>query len=343
MLTAASRHMLSISNELILAGDIGGTKCNLALFQPNGARLEVVFQRRYPTRDYTSFDAILRDFRGHAEAAIGSASPKKVVAAGFGSAGAVVEGRFHAANLPWVLDGASLVQTLGIQSLLLLNDLEATAYSLDHLPPSELLVLNEGVPQPQGARALIAAGTGLGEAFLFWEGNRYHVAPSEGGQAGFAPRTESELELLRFLRKRLSHVSAEEVLAGRSFAAIHEFLDASVRHASFMLDPGDAAQEITQNALAGSCSVCAQTVDVWISAYGAEAGNLAIRTLAFGGIYVAGGIAIRVLPKLKTGDFVTAFCDKGNMAAVLSRIPIYVVLNESAPLWGAAYRAFETL
>ena len=333
-------------NDLILAGDIGGTKCNLALFEPNGARLEILFQRRYATRDYASFDVMLRDFRAHAESAIAGASAKKITAAGFGSAGAVVDGRFHSANLPWVLDRKPLARTLGFESIVLLNDLEATAHSLDHLPTGELLVLNEGVPKSRAARALIAAGTGLGEAFLFWEGQRYHVAPSEGGQAGFAPGTDREIELLRFLRKRAPHVSIEEVLSGRGFAAIHEFLDRSVQHASFDsrrrdTEAADAAQEITQNALAGSCPVCVEAVDTWISAYGAEAGNLALRTLAFGGVYIAGGIALRVLPKMKTGTFVAAFCDKGNMATVLARIPIYVVLNESAPLWGAAYRALE--
>jgi len=329
--------------RLILAGDIGGTKCNLALLEPDDASLRIAFERRYPTREFASFDAMLRDFRQHSASAIGVTSTKKIVAAGFGSAGAFVDGRFHAANLPWVLDAVPLARALALESVLLLNDLEATAHSLDHLPASELVALNEGIPQPGAARALIAAGTGLGEAFLFWDGNRYHVAPSEGGQAGFAPRTDREIELLRFLRKRVSHVSAEEVLSGRGFAAIHEFLNASVRHTSFALGPGEAAQEITQNALSGSCAVCSEAVDLWISGYGAEAGDLAVRSLAFGGVYIAGGIAVRVLPKLKSGNFVAAFCDKGSMATVLARIPIYVLLNESAPLWGAAYRALEML
>ena len=333
----------SKKSGMILAGDVGGTKCNLALFQEdsNRTRLQLIFQRRYPTQDYAarSFQSMLQDFLGHAAKSEAAASSKSITAAGFGSAGAVVDGRFHSSNLPWVLAGHELASELGLQRVAMLNDLEATACSLEHLGANDVLVLNEGVPQPRGAKALLAAGTGLGEAILFWNGNQYRAVPSEGGMVDFTPCTEREIELLRFLKKRMPSVCAEEVLSGRGFLAIHEFLDPAVRHPSFDGSPGDAAREITQHALAQSCPICVEVLDLWVSAYGSEAGNLALRVLAFGGVYVAGGIAVKILPKMKDGTFVRAFCAKGGFASILARVPIYVVLNEDAPLWGAAYQA----
>jgi len=331
-------------SPIILAGDVGGTKCNLALFQENGASLDLLFQRRYATKDYASlsFQAVIRDFLRHAAESGASISSKSITAAGFGCAGAVVNDRFHSANLPWVLVGQEIAREMGLKSVAMLNDLEATAHSLDHLPSKDLLALNQGVAQPHAAKALLAAGTGLGEAILFWNGRQYHAAPAEGGMADFTPHTEREIELLRFLKRRMPHVCAEEVLSGRGFSAIHEFLDTSMRHSSFDLSPSEAAREITQNAVAGSCPICLETLDLWVSAYGSEAGNLALRVLAFAGVYVAGGIAVKILPKMQDGTFLRAFCDKGNFAPILARVPIYIVLNEDAPLWGAAYRALAS-
>jgi glucokinase len=328
---------------VILAGDVGGTKCNLALFrqESNGSRLHLVFQRRYPTKDYASrsFTAMLQDFRRDAAQSGAPDFSKSIRGAGFGSAGAVVDGRFHSSNLPWVIAGNEIASEMELERVAMLNDLEATACSLDHLPPEDMLVLNQGVAQPRAAKALLAAGTGLGESILFWNGSKYHAVPSEGGMADFTPSTEREIELLRFLKKRMPSVCAEEVLSGRGFLAIHEFLDPERRHPAFDGGAGDAAREITQNALAESCPVCTEALDVWVCAYGSEAGNLALRVLAFGGIYVAGGIAVKILPKMKDGTFFRAFCAKGGFAPILARVPIYVVLNEDAPLWGAAYQA----
>jgi glucokinase len=333
----------SNKDGIILAGDVGGTKCNLALFQQDakGTRLQLVFQRRYPTKDYASrsFTAMLHDFRRHAgESGIGDSS-KRITGAGFGSAGAVVDGRFHSSNLPWVIAGNEIASEMGLERVAMLNDLEATACSLEHLPPEDMLVLNQGTAQPRAAKALLAAGTGLGESVLFWIGGKYHAVPSEGGMADFAPSTEREIDLLRFLKKRMPNVCAEEVLSGRGFLAIHQFLDPERRHPSFDGPPSDAAREITQNALAESCPVCVAALDMWVSAYGSEAGNLALRVLAFGGVYVAGGIAVKILSKMKDGTFLRAFCAKASFASILARVPIYVVLNEDAPLWGAAYQA----
>jgi len=327
---------------MILAGDIGGTKCNLAIFREgDGVTLLPMFQRRYATRDFSRFEDVIAHFRRQAlEQGIDFAS-ETINAAGFGVAGAVVDGRLHANNLPWDLNPLELARELGVnfENVVLLNDVVATAWSLDRLPAKDLAVLNQGVLQPNATRALMAVGTGLGEAHLLWDGQQYRVSPSEGGLAGFAPRTDREIQLLIHLKKRLSQVCCEDVLSGRGIRAIHEFLDPAVRHPSFDGSGADPAREISEKACTHSCQVCVATLDLWTEAYGSEAGNLALRALAFGGIYVAGGIAPKILPRLKEGTFFRAFCDKTLLSQVLARIPIYVVLNENAPVWGAAYQA----
>ena len=226
-----------------------------------------------------------------------------------------------ATNLPWVVDGPALATQLATDHVVLLNDLEATGYSLAFLNPSEISTLNRGVPSPQSTQALVAAGTGLGEAILFWDGHRYVVASSEGGHADFAPRTEQEIELLRYMKKRNEFVSVELILSGRGFRTIHEFLDSSVRHPSFDGPEADAAPEITRLALAGQCPVCVQTLDLWVSMYGAEAGNLALKVLARGGVWVAGGIAVKIRKKMEDGAFFRAFCEKEKFGALLAQIP----------------------
>ncbi|MGC2185259.1 MAG: glucokinase [Terriglobales bacterium] len=327
---------------MILAGDIGGTKCNLALFrETETGALEPVFQCRYATHDFSRFEDLLEQFRLQAAERAGDIVAEPITAVGFGVAGAVVDGRLHANNLPWDLDAGGLARQLDVnlKHIVLLNDVVATAWSLDKLPAQDLAVLNQGVAHPNGTRAVMAVGTGLGETFLFWDGRQYRMFPSEGGLASFAPHTEREIQLLVHLKQRLPHVCCEDVISGRGIRAIHEFLDPAVRHPSFDAPGADPAREISEQAVAGSCKVCVATLDLWTDAYGAEAGNLAVRALAFGGVYVAGGIAPKILPKLKDGTFFRAFCDKTLLSPVLARIPIYVVLNEDAPIWGAAYQA----
>jgi glucokinase len=331
---------------MILAGDIGGTKCNLALLcEAEGATLQLVFQRRYATRDFSRFEDLIEHFRGQAAQSGGDIAGERIRAAGFGVAGAVVEGRLHANNLPWALNPEELAGKLDVNlnNIVLLNDVVATAWSLDKLPEKDLAVLNPGVAQPNGTKALMAVGTGLGEAFLFWDGRQYRMFPSEGGLASFAPRTDREIQLLVHLKKRLPHVCCEDVISGRGIRAIHEFLDSAVRHPSFDEPGADPAREISEQASSGTCQVCVETLDLWTEAYGSEAGNLAVRALAFGGVYVAGGIAPKILPKLRDGAFFRAFCDKTMLSPVLSRIPIYVVTNEDAPIWGAAYQALAAV
>jgi glucokinase len=328
---------------MILAGDIGGTKCNLAAFQEHGDALQLVFQNRYATRDFSSFEQLLDTFSREAvqQTALKPGAP--FAAAGFGVAGTVLDGRLHAINLPWLLDSAALAAKLDlrVEDVVLMNDLVATACSVEKLPSQDFLPLNDVPSQPNGSKALIAAGTGLGEAMLFWDGTHYHASPSEGGAADFAPRTERESQLLGFLKQRLPRVSCEEVFSGRGFRRVHEFLDPTVWHSTFEKVAADSAQEITQNAMARTCSVCAETLDLWIDAFGSEAGNLALRVLAYGGVYLAGGIALKILPKLKQGSFARSFSDKAPLTSVLARIPIFVILNEDAPLLGAAHEALS--
>jgi glucokinase len=220
-----------------------------------------------------------------------------------------------------------------------MNDLGAWGHSIDHLAPEEMATLNVGKPYPGGTRALIAAGTGLGQSILFWDGTRYRVVPSEGGHTDFAPRTPQQIELLIFMNRRYPQVSWELILSGRGFRTIHEFLAPTVRHPVFEDPDADPAPFITKSGLEKSCPICVQTLALWTVLYGAEAGNLALKVLSLGGMYVAGGIAIKILPKMKDGSFVEAFQDKWHFTGLLADIPVHVVLNEDAPLIGAAYEA----
>ena len=330
---------------MILAGDIGGTKCNLAVFEQHGASLLLVFRRRYATREFESLEELVERFFDECGAGTCAAPRHKIAAAGFGVAGAVVDGRLVANNIPWKLTASGLAGNLHLETerLTLINDLVATAYGLPHLASQDFLVLNEGAPQFNGNQALIAAGTGLGQAMIFWDGSQYHASPSEGGSADFAPRTDREIELLRFLKNRMQRVSCEDIFSGRGFRKLHEFLDPSVVHPTFEEPEAASASEITHNALAGTCPVCVETLEWWIDAFGAEAGNLALRVLAYGGVYFAGGIVLKILSKLQKSRFCQAFAEKGRLTSVLSKIPISVVLNEDAPLLGAAHQALRTV
>jgi len=330
---------------MILAGDIGGTKCTLTSFAENESDLKPVFRFSAPTREFASIETLLKKFRAEAAKGGHELPRTQLTAAAFGVAGAIVNDRVVTNNLPWVVEGRSLADTLDLDAsrTLLINDLVAAASSLAHLRESDLLQLNQGSSLPHAPKALISAGTGLGEAILFWDGQRYRVFPSEASLTDFAPRNDREVQLLLTLRERMPRVCTEEIVSGRGFRTIHQILFPEVHH-RFLDDPGaDVAADITQQALTGSCRACMETLQVWIEAYGAEAGNMALRVLPFGGVYVAGGIAVKILPKMKDGSFVRAFSDKAMLSTQLSRIPIYVVLNEDAPVMGAAYEALAVL
>ncbi len=325
---------------MILAGDVGGTKCNLALFSENDGKLEVVFRQRFASKDFSKFELIVKEFARQAVPHVGN---EKILAAGFGVAGPVINNRIHATNLPWVIDADTLSDNLNVRPIILMNDLGATGHSLSHLRPEEFCVLNEGQPVLGGTRALLAAGTGLGESILFWDGHRYHVVPSEGGHSDFAPHTAQQIELLRFMSHRSPQVSWELILSGRGFRTLHEFLSPTTTHPVFEDPDADPAPFITNNGLHKSCPVCVEALDLWCSVYGAEAGNLALKVLALGGVYVAGGIAVKILPKITDGTFFNAFKDKWHFTEVLANVPVSVVLNESAPLIGAAYEALAAI
>lgn len=325
---------------MIISGDIGGTKCNLAAYSDQSGTLKPVFRQRYATRNFSSFEQLIETFL---QSAIPCVPNQTVIAAGFGVPGTVVDGRLHAAHIPWVLDGASLASRLKLprERVVLMNDLVATARGLKKLALEDFLYLNRGVDHPEDNIAVIAAGTGLGEAVLYWDGHGHRAAPSEGGAADFAPRSDREIALLTFLKKRLTRVSCEELFSGRGFRPIHQFLAPDICHASFDRAAGESAQEITQNALTGACAACVETLDFWTDAFGAESGNLALRVLAYGGVYLAGGIAVKILPLLQKSTFCSAFADKGPLGPILQNIPIAVVLSEDAPMLGAAYAALS--
>lgn len=324
---------------MILAADIGGTKCNFILFKSSEAGLETVLRTSIPTASVPSFAEAIDAVR--AEVVRHGHSLKDVKAAGFGSAGTCLDDRMLSRNLPWPVEkrAAGEALSLPLKKIVLLNDLAAGAASIAHLKKEDLLALNDAPGQQGAPMALIAAGTGLGEAVLFPDGGRYRVFPSEAGMSDFAPCDDREFQLLQGLRQRVPRVCTEDIVSGRGFEVIHRILFPEVHH-SFLEDDGrNAAAGIAQQAMAGSCTACADTMQIWIGAYGGEAGNMALRVLPFGGFYIGGGIALKILPKLKEGGFVRAFADRVKLGSELMKIPIYVILNEDAPVIGAAYEA----
>ncbi len=320
---------------MILAGDIGGTKTNLGLFDEQQGSLVKVTDKRYASAEHKGLEEIVKDFVDTTKA--------KVTAASFGIAGPIVDNRVHTGNLPWVIDGATMAKQLGLERVRLLNDLEATAHGISVMKSSDLDVIYPGVPAPQAHRAVIAAGTGLGEAILFWDGTRHMPMATEGGHADFAPHTNQQADLWKYIKSRGEFASAEMVLSGRGFKTIHGFLSPTTRHPSFDDPAADPAREITRQGLEGTCHVCVDTLELWVEIYGSEAGNLAVRSVARGGIFVAGGIALKILPKLKDGRFAAAVQDKEKMAYFLEQVSIQVVLDEECPLKGAAYAACKGL
>jgi glucokinase len=323
--------------ELILAGDIGGTKTHVALFSFQDNNLKAELEKTFPSQEYSGLEPILEEFFATGKHPIGRAS--------FGIAGPLIDGKVNPPNLDWIVDPLSLAKTLDLPSVSLLNDLEAAAYGIFTLTPEEFLVLNEGVIRRPGNKVLIAAGTGLGETIIFDDGKDYYPLASEGGHADFAARNELEIELLRCLIDRFGRVSYERVVSGPGLANIYDFLsqraDSTVPgwFAEKIAAVEDPSPVISQAALAGEPEIAVKALDLFASSYGAEAGNLALKAKAIGGVYVGGGIAPKILTKLKDGTFMQAFKDKGRYRELVSSIPVYVVLNEKAALRGAAYHA----
>jgi glucokinase len=326
-----------MSRNLVLAGDIGGTKTSLALFSINRDKLRMEAGHNFPSRKYSGLTPILDEFRVR--------NNKSIDAACFGVAGPVVDGHVKTTNLPWVIDSQVLRAALKTETVYLLNDLEAAAYGVFTLDNEEFYTLNEGTMHSTGNKALIAAGTGLGQAILYDDGRHFHALPSEGGHADFAPRTELEIELLRYLLARFGHVSYERVLSGPGLFNIYRFL----KESRGMAEPpllaerfaagDDPAAVISTAALAKEADICCTALDLFVSIYGAEAGNMALRFKSVRGLYVGGGIAPKILDKLKDGTFMRSFIDKGRYTELLAAMPVQVVLNPQAGLRGAAYYA----
>jgi glucokinase len=236
-----------------------------------------------------------------------------------------------------------MAKQLGLERVRLMNDLEAAAFGISVMGPTDLETLHEGVSAPQAPRVVIAAGTGLGEAILFWDGTKHIPTATEGGHADFAPHTDQQVDLWKFIKARSEFVSNELILSGRGFKTLHEFLNPDVRHPGFDDPSIDPAPAITRMALTKECPVCVAALDLWIEIYGSEAGNLVVRSVARGGVYVAGGIAVKILPLLKNGHFAAALQDKEKMSDFLAQVPIHVVLDEECPLKGAAYAVWKGL
>jgi len=321
---------------MFLAGDIGGTKTNLAIYGYQENRLEVQKVASFQSRDHPSLAGLVKSFLD---------GDSTVRYACFGVAGPVKGGVVRVTNLPWVVDAGALLAELGLQQVSLLNDLEANAYGIQTLRPEELLSINPEADLLQvGNRALISAGTGLGEAGMLWDGVAHRPFSSEGGHASFAPNDTTGDELLSFLRKETGHVSWERVLSGMGMRNLYRFF----RQRSGEPEPtwlaeafrtGDLAAVVTKAGLENTDPVCVEALDCFTRNYGAEAGNVALKMLALGGVYIGGGIAPKMLPKMQSDLFLTAFCHKGRLSPLLESIPIYVILNDKTALQGAAWFA----
>jgi glucokinase len=318
---------------IVLAGDVGGTKTNLALYERRGSGMIPVRETSLQSRQYDSLEAAIERF-------LESGPRQAIDAACLGVAGPVVEGRCVATNLPWIIDEQVLSRAIPAARVRLLNDLEAAGYGVLALPANELRALQTGVAR-RGSMAVIAAGTGLGEAMIVREGDRRVVIATEGGHTDFAPRGDLEEDLLRYLRKEFGRVSVERILAGPGFFNLYRFLRDTgwAKESPEVADKvrsSDPAAVITSRAASDGDPLCVKVVEMFVSIYGAEAGNLALKTLAVGGVVIAGGIAPRIIDWMTTGSFMAAFKDKGRLSPLMDTIPVQVALNPKAPLLGAA-------
>jgi glucokinase len=329
------------ADAIILAADVGGTKTSFGVFRAAADGPQVVRHETVPSDARLAFDDVVARFLSTTPAA----QPR---VACFAVAGPVIAGRAAMTNHPWVLDAARLASRLGGAATRLVNDLEAAAVGMLHLPADRLFELAPGAGAGRtGNVAVVAPGTGLGCASLSWDGRRHHPIASEGGHADFAPRDEREIALWRHLRERHGHVSWERVLSGPGLAAVYGFLRDSGAHAESpavrdRIAHEDPAAVITETALGGGDPLCTEAVDVFVRVLGAKAGNLALEVLALGGVFLGGGMVPRLLPKLAEGAFVRAFVDKGRQRALLERVAVHVSLEPDAALFGAARLAWET-
>jgi glucokinase len=319
----------------VLAGDVGGTTTRLGVFAPGAPRPQLVAMRAYGTTDFAGIAEMTARFLRET-----STDPESIGAACFGAAGPVLNGVVQLTNLPVHVDASAIAAAVGVARVSLLNDLEALAYAVPVLSEEEVHVLQKGRPVAGGAIAVIAAGTGLGEAALYTIDGRPVAKASEGGRADFAARTDREILVLRALTWTRGRAAVEEVISGPGLANIHRALHGAKCDAVIDFDRPDAPEMISTSALAGQCKFCVEALDVFVEAYGAEAGNLALRTVSTGGVYIGGGIAPKILPALQAGRFLPAFLAKDPFTSMLGAMPVKVILNAEAGLLGAANFCF---
>ncbi len=327
---------------MILAGDVGGTKVHLALYNFEGGKLKPVRDQKFPAHEFANLDDVVHRFVGAGDNHEAT-DVKQIAAACFGCPGPVRDGHLKLTNLPWTLDARDLRGSLGIEHIFLINDLEANGYGIPELAPESVFTLHQGDAAAVGHRGLVSAGTGLGEALLVWDGKHHHLPlPSEGGHCDFAARDDREIALLEYLRKTLNgRVSFERVVSGIGIKNIYAFLKDDQRMEEPQWLPDRMANE-DMNAVIGQCAedgsspLCYETMQIFTSAFGAEAGNVALKVLAMGGIYLGGGIAPKILKTLGGGAFTRAFLDKGRMTPLLESIPVRVILDDTCALLGAA-------
>ncbi len=326
-------------SRIVLAGDVGGTKTRLGLFKVAGGRLTSTLERTFLNKNYKGLENIVAGFlKGQ----------KGIAAACFGVAGPVTEEVVIATNLPWWIDIQSLRKALPFEKVEVLNDLVTNAYGISVLKKQDFEILNAGKIRI-GNQALISAGTGLGEAILFWDGEQHVPSPSEGGHAEFGPRSHLELELFHYLSDRFDHISYERVLSGEGLFSVYQFLKDSKKFGSEpswlteKIREEDPAEVISEAALFKKNELCVKTLDLFASIYGAAAGNLALQVMAVAGVYIGGGIAPKIIWKLRDGTFIKAFKNKGRLSHIVTHIPVKVILNEKTALLGAASRATALL
>jgi glucokinase len=333
---------------MLLVGDLGGTKTKLALITEKSDLRESLVETRYASRAFSSLADILRTFVAENEALL---RDNPILAAAFGVAGPVRGGEAYITNLPWVIRTAELAAAVGIapERVRLLNDLEATAAGVPHLLPGDLHTLNDGQPVPTGPIAVVAPGTGLGQAYLTWDGTRYRPHASEGGHTDFAPADGMQLALLNYLYRQYEHVSTERVCSGIGIPNIYLFL----KETGQCIEPDWLAEELAEakdqtpiivhNGLYAepTVEICRLTLDIFLSILGAEAGNLAVTLLATGGIYIGGGIPPRILPALEQPLFLDAFLNKGRFRELMKRMPLHVIVYDDTALLGTAHAALE--
>jgi glucokinase len=321
---------------MILAGDIGGTKVRLALFEEKGASF--TDEEKFASKEFSDFASLLKNFLAQKEG-------KKISSASFGVAGPVKDSVCQATNLPWVISAQILEKELQIPKVYLINDLEANAWGLRCLSDEEFFTINAG-EQIKANQALISAGTGLGEAGLYWDGKSHHPFACEGGHCDFAPSDEEQIELLRYLKLQYKHISYERILSGSGLYLLYRFLIDTKRESeifcvSSLFGQKEPQRIITENAVSGQCPACIRACRLFTSIYGSEAGNLTLKFLAAGGVFIGGGIAPHLLEFFKEGKFIQSFSDKGRFSSLLMKTPIKIVLNEKTALIGAARYAQE--